>query len=224
MSTLQQALFFDSDVDNLWLRWYDIFMITVFAKRPFLCAQIYLISPRISYVRLKRSSLFFNQAKHLNFDNAWAAYNKVRNQVTSALHTAKKKFFTQERLVSIYYKQRWLESSTLLNPRMKKLAFSDVGAAEKASRHITSESETESESSQILYLLMKKLLKRPFRLVIVVEENIYGSFYINSLVNQLQDAIYYWGYNRMQQYLRIPIIDRKNALVYPSIEKVVRNI
>ena len=28
----------------------------------------------------------------------------------------------------------------------------------------------------------------------------------------------------MQQYLRIPIIDRKNALVYPSIEKVVRNI
>ena len=130
-------------------------MITVFAKRPFLCAQIYLISPRISYVRLKRSSLFFNQAKHLNFDNAWAAYNKVRNQVTSALHTAKKKLFTQERLVSIYYKQRWLESSTLLNPRMKKLAFSDVGAAEKASRHITSESETESESSQILYLLMK---------------------------------------------------------------------
>ena len=84
----------------------------------------------------------------------------------------------------------------LLYSPKKKLAFSDVGAAEKASRHITSESETESASSQILYLIMKKLLKRPFRLVIVVEEKIYGSFYINRLVNQLQDAIYYWGYNR----------------------------
>ena len=57
-----------------------------------------------------KEALFFKQAKHLNSDNAWAAYNKVRNQVTS--------------------------------------------------------------------------------------EKIYGSFQINELVNQLQDAIYYCGYNR----------------------------
>ena len=42
----------------------------------------------------KKLSLF-KRAKHLNSGNAWAAYNKVRNQVTSALRSAKKNLFTK---------------------------------------------------------------------------------------------------------------------------------
>ena len=53
----------------------------------------YITKDTICLIRKKLS--LFKRAKHLNSGNAWAAYNKVRNQVTSALRSAKKNFITK---------------------------------------------------------------------------------------------------------------------------------
>ena len=88
---------------------------------------------------------------------------------------------------------------------MKKLAFSDVGSANK---EVVEETLQVGNSGR---------------------GEIYGSFQINGLVNKMPSTTV--AITEMQQYLNIPNIDRKNdplkwqkenALVYPSIEKLVK--
>lgn len=127
-----------------------------------------------------------------------------------------------------------LAGSTLLDPRMKKLAFSDVSAAEKASRHITSESATESASTQVTTPVSTNKE--------VVEETLQVGN--SGRGENLWQFLYQWvsesasrrhptteAITEMQQYFRIPNNVRKNdplmwwkedALVYPSIEKLVK--
>ena len=86
-----------NDIDSFWIKWRDFFLATMSSCIP--CKNI-SSTKRLPYLNkdltllIRKKQRRFKQAKRLNSERAWAKYNKARNQVTSALRSAKATFFS----------------------------------------------------------------------------------------------------------------------------------
>ena len=88
-----------SEINSLWSMWSDFFMTAI--SDSISSKLISLSNKNLPYISndlvhlVHKEQCLFSQAKLINSDRAWSKYNKVRNQVTSALRSAKRKFFKQ---------------------------------------------------------------------------------------------------------------------------------
>ncbi len=87
----------DTDVYLFWSTWFNVFMATmskfIRSKRSPSTRKLPHITKSIIKLMQKKVRLY-RRAKCLNTLQSWSKYNKCRNNLTSALQSAKKDFFS----------------------------------------------------------------------------------------------------------------------------------
>ncbi len=85
-----------NEINTMWANWYNRFMTTMTTSIPSkLIKQVnnlpYLTTDLVKLIHKKHST--YKAARKLNSTSAWSKYNTMRNLVTAALRSARKKFF-----------------------------------------------------------------------------------------------------------------------------------
>ena len=90
------GIYYDSDVNYFWMKWCDLFLITMDSCIP---SKNISSTKSLPYINrglrllIHKKHRCFKQAKNLKLEQTWNKYNKSRNKVTSALRIARKAFF-----------------------------------------------------------------------------------------------------------------------------------